>query len=112
MKIKEEKLKEYNDFAETNSKDGYSYGVIKCMTIWADKMEEKMDQGKSLEEIAWDTFLEADKIVGGTTGYQYGWIVYGLATYWEYGNALNKWHNKEYGYEGEGTVNPAVMTVK
>ena len=111
MKIKEDKLKEYNNFVETNRKDGYSYAVVRCMNIWADMMERRIEQGESLEDIAWDTFLRADRIVGGTTGYQYGWIVYGLAKYWEYGDALNKWHNKKYGYKGEGTVNPAIMVV-
>lgn len=24
---------------------------------------------------------------------------------------LRKWHNKEYGYDGDGVVNPAVITV-
>jgi hypothetical protein len=24
---------------------------------------------------------------------------------------LRKWHNKEYNYEGEGTVNPAILTI-
>lgn len=34
-----------------------------------------------------------------------------LSQCWEYGEYLRKWHNKEYGYDGDGVVNPAVMTV-
>jgi hypothetical protein len=28
---------------------------------------------------------------------------------WKHGEALRKWHNKEYGHEGDGVVNPAVV---
>lgn len=42
----------------------------------------------------------------------YGMAVSILSQCWKYGEFLRKWHNKEYGYEGDGVVNPAVMTVK
>jgi hypothetical protein len=41
----------------------------------------------------------------------YGGAVSILAQCWEYGEDLRKWHNKEYDYEGDGTVNPAVVTI-
>lgn len=41
----------------------------------------------------------------------YGVAVRILSLYWEYGECLRKWHNKEYGYDGDGVVNPAVITV-
>lgn len=47
----------------------------------------------------------------GITGFMYGMAVSILAQTWEYGELLRKWHNKEYNYEGEGTVNPAIITV-
>lgn len=41
----------------------------------------------------------------------YGYAVSILSQCWEYGEYLRKWHNKEYGYDGDGVVNPAIMTV-
>ena len=41
----------------------------------------------------------------------YGVAVQILSMEWEYGEYLRKWHNKEYDYEGEGAVNPAILTV-
>ena len=44
------------------------------------------------------------------------WIMYGcavsiLSQCWKYGEELRKWHNKEYNYDGDGVVNPAVLTI-
>ena len=52
---------------------------------------------------------EADE--EGITRFMYGAAVSILSQCWEYGEHLRKWHNKEYGYEGDGVVNPAVITV-
>ena len=48
----------------------------------------------------------------GITGFMYGCAVSILSHYWEYGEFLQKWHNKEYGYEGEGVVNPAILVIE
>lgn len=42
----------------------------------------------------------------------YGCAVNILAQCWKYGEELRKWHNKEYNYNGNGVVNPAVLTIK
>ena len=47
----------------------------------------------------------------GITGFMYGAAVSILSQCWEYGECLRKWHNKDYGYDGDGVVNPAVITV-
>ena len=47
----------------------------------------------------------------GITGFMYGCAVSILSKCWVYGEYLRKWHNKEYGYDGDGVVNPAIMTV-
>ena len=52
---------------------------------------------------------EAD--VEGITGFMYGCAVSILSQCWKYGEELRKWHNKEYNYEGDGVVNPAVFTI-
>jgi len=41
----------------------------------------------------------------------YGCAVSILSQCWEYGEYLRKWHNKKYDYDGDGAVNPAIMTV-
>lgn len=45
------------------------------------------------------------------TGFMYGCAVSILSQCWEYGEYLRKWHNKKYDYDGDGAVNPAVITV-
>ena len=72
-------------------------------------MEEKIENGEKLSDIAESTSHEAD--VEGITGFMYGCAVSVLSNVWEYGDELRKWHNKEYDYEGDGVVNPAILTV-
>ena len=45
----------------------------------------------------------------GITGYMYGCAVSILSQCWKYGEYLRKWHNKEYNYDGDGVVNPAIF---
>lgn len=56
--------------------------------------------------------LSYDADTEGITGFMYGCAVSILSQCWEYGQYLRKWHNKEYGYDGMGVVNPAVMSLK
>lgn len=77
-------------------------------------MEEKIkaseeDEMKVIVDNAKQLSYEADK--EGITGFMYGVAVSILSQCWEYGEFLRKWHNKEYGYDGNGVVNPAVITV-
>lgn len=60
-------------------------------------------------EVFYECDSEAEK--EGITGFMYGVAVSILSQCWEYGEFLRKWHNKEYGYDGDGVVNPAVITV-
>jgi len=45
------------------------------------------------------------------TGFMYGCAVNILSQCWEYGEQLRKWHNKQYDYDGNGVVNPAVLKI-
>jgi hypothetical protein len=105
-----EKADEYKTYAANNSKDGYSKAVIEYGENWAKLMQVELAAGKSIIDIADET----QKGLGylGITGFQYGCAVKGLSHFWKHGEALRKWHNKEYGHEGEGVVNPAVLTLK
>lgn len=77
-------------------------------------MEEKIkasedDEMKVIVDNAKQLSHEANK--EGIAGSMYGVAVSILSRYWEYGECLRKWHNKECGYNGDGVVNPAVITV-
>lgn len=110
MRIKKGKEADYDRFVETNSCDGYSYGVVKYMRWWADMMEAEMAKGKKLTDIAEKTSRDADK--EGITGFMYGCAVAALADFWEYGEELRQWHNGKYGHNGDGVVNPAILTIE
>ena len=72
-------------------------------------IESSGDPVKAINENAKQRADEAD--TDGITGFMYGYAVNILAQCWEYGEILRRWHNKEYSYEGEGVVNPAVLTI-
>ena len=107
MKLKNKKG--WERFVTANN-DPYGSGVVRYAERWANMMEQEMESGKSLIDIADATSNKAD--TEGITGYMYGCAVSVLSQVWEHGEELRKWHNKEYGYEGNGTVNPAIITIK
>lgn len=109
MKIKKGKGKEFKRFVDINSKDFYSLGVVNYMKRWADLMEKEIENGAKVADIADKTSYIAD--TEGITGYMYGCVVSALSHFWEYGEELRKWHNKKYNHDGEGVVNPAIITV-
>lgn len=109
MKIKAGKEKDFERFVEVNSKDFYSLGVVNYVKRWAELMEKEIENGAKLLDIAKRTSNEAD--TEGITGYMYGCAVNILSQMWEHGEELRRWHNKEYNYEGDGVVNPAVITI-
>lgn len=92
------------------NRDPYGSAVIRYAERWANMMEEEMEAGKSLIEIADSTSHKAD--TEGITGFMYGCAVDILSQVWEHGDELRRWHNKEYGYSGDGVVNPAIITIK
>jgi hypothetical protein len=102
-------------FVENNSKDQYSNGVVMYSQWWARLMQQAMDKGAKLEDIAESTSSEAG--VEGITGFMYGATVNALAHCWKYGDQLRRWHNSKYGKQGEkaneagGTINPAVLVI-
>ena len=97
-----------------NNQDFYGLGVYTFAERWADLMENDVvhygDPEKAIAEKAKERSHEAD--TEGITGFQYGAAVSILSEVWEYGDILRKWHNGEYNYDGDGVVNPAILTVK
>lgn len=101
---------EYAEYVATNSKDGYSRGIVDYAEYWAKLMQKEVATGKQVSEVA----DECQKPLGflGITGFMYGCAVKALAHFWIHGEDLRKWHNKQYGVseEKKGTVNPAIIT--
>lgn len=93
-------------FAKQN---GSGYGEV-CFTYanrWATMMDEAIKEGKVVKDIAEELSRTAD--IEGISGTMYGFVVNMLSVCWIHGEELRKWHNKDYGHEGDGVVNPAVI---
>jgi hypothetical protein len=101
-----------------NNRDAYGGGVIAYAERWGRLMQSEMAAGKLLEEIADPTSHEAD--TDGITGFMYGAAVSVLASCWEHGEQLRRWHNlkTQIGSEGEsanesgGVLNPAMFSIR
>lgn len=114
MKIVEGKEKEYKDWYDKNS-DGYGRACFTYAERWAEMMEEKIEESpddvmKVIVDNAFKLSMEADE--EGITGFMYGCAVSILSQCWTYGEFLRKWHNGEYNYDGDGVVNPAILSIK
>ena len=112
MKIIKGKEKEYKDWYDKNS-DEYSRACFTYAERWAELLEAEIDKSNDVTKCFADNAdrLSREADTEGITGFMYGCAVSILSLYWEYGEYLRKWHNKEYGYDGKGVVNPAIMTV-
>ena len=112
MKIAKGKEKEYQDWYNKNS-DPYGRACFTFAERWAELLEEQINKSDNVMQCIIDN---ADKCsheadTEGITGFMYGCAMTILARCWEYGEYLRKWHNKEYGYDGDGVVNPAIIGV-
>lgn len=89
--------------------DPYGGAVYKYAEGWAKLMQVELRKGKSIKDCAEETSHKMGFM--GITGFMYGAAVVVLSKCWKHGEELRKWHNKEYGHEGAGVVNPAVLTI-
>ena len=101
--------KENWDIGIANNQDSYGSAIYEYAEDWGKLMQFEMNNGKFLIECADDTSHRAD--LDGITGFMYGAAVSVLSGCWKYGEELRKWHNKEYNHEGDGVVNPAILTL-
>ncbi len=117
MKIREGQEERYQKFVSANT-DFYGKEILGYGERWADLMEMRIaTTGESLKKIAKRASHEAD--INGISGAMYGCAVSFLATCWERGDELRRWHNLDcqIGTEGEsanetgGTLNPAMMVI-
>lgn len=112
MKIIKGKEKEYKDWYNKNS-DEYGRACFTYAERWAELLEAEINKSNDVMKCFVDNAdrLSHEADTEGITGFMYGCAVSILSQSWEYGEYLRKWHNKEYDYDGDGVVNPAIMTV-
>lgn len=104
------KQEEWEKCKEINSKDDYSSCVIDYTILWAQYMEYLMGKhGKKLSDV-WDMSSSLADIYG-ITGFMYGCAVSTLSSVWKYGKELRVQYNSKFNYNGEGVVNPAILTL-
>ena len=114
MKIIPGKEEEYRGWYNNNNLDPYGHGVFTFLERWAALMEEAIEKSGNPEE-AIEKYANSLSHVAdteGITGFMYGVAVEILSKEWVYGETLRKWHNKKYGHEGDGCVNPAIWTIE
>jgi hypothetical protein len=99
----------YDSWKAKNS-DPYGSATFRYAEKWADMMEEKIEAGEKLDDIADKLSHDAD--VEGITGFMYGCAVSILSQCWQFGEDLRVWHNAQYNHNGSGVVNPAILTVE
>lgn len=104
------KQEEWENCKAINSKDDYSNCVIDYTILWAQYMEYLMaTQDKKVADV-WDRSSHLADIYG-ITGFMYGCAVSILSSVWKYGEELRMQHNSKYNHEGDGVVNPAILTI-
>lgn len=113
MKILNGKEQEYKDWRNKNT-DPYGHACFTYAERWAKMLENAIEN--STDEPMKVIVGNADRLgheadIEGITGSMYGAAVSILSQCWKYGEELRKWYNKEYNYEGDGVVNPAILTV-
>ncbi len=110
MQFKDEAAKKvWDEIVEKNSHNPYGRCVVNYTRRWAKYMQTLIAEGKAVIEIAEQASYDAN--IEGITALMYGCAVSVLSQIWKYGEELRKWHNKDYGYEGDDVVKPAVLTI-
>jgi hypothetical protein len=100
---------EYQKFEEMNKDNPFWSGIKSFAVRWADLMENGIEEGKELKDVAKETEYPAD--TERITGAMYNSAVNYLVLVWKYGEQLKKWHNDKYGYNGNGVVDSCFIHV-
>ena len=101
---------------EEANADPYGSAIVRYAQAWARLMQSRMAQGYELEAVAQPSSFDAN--LEHITGFMYGAAVAILASTWEHGERLRRWHNRDtqIANEGEdanesgGVLNPAMLT--
>ena len=112
MKIKNGMENKYKEWFDKNN-DPYGRRCFTYAECWAELLESNIIDNCDIQKVIVDNAEECSRKADtdGITGFMYGMAVSILSECWEYGDYLRKWHNKEYNYEGNGVVNPAILTI-
>lgn len=102
----------------SNNTDPYGSGVYRFAESWANLMEKRLVDGKTVADVAQQASHDAD--TEGITGFMYGCAVNVLSQAWKHGEELRRWHNldTQIGTEGEkanesgGVLNPALLNIR
>lgn len=95
---------------KSKNQDSYGACIYEYAEGWAKLMQVRISLGEKVHQMAETSSEEMGFL--GITGFMYGAAVGILSQYWKHGEELRKWHNKEYGHDGEGFVNPAILSIK
>jgi len=117
MKCKNDEAQAGWDLTVKNNDDPYGKAGVDFARRWADLMEQRIDGGATLTDVAKQCSHDAD--TEGITGFMYGCAVSILSQTWVHGEELRRWHNldTQIGTEGEaanasgGTLNPALLNI-
>lgn len=91
MKVRNKDV--YMKWKRVNANDGYSFDIFKFSEKWADLMEEEVEKGHNIEEIADDT----SKIAGidELTNTMFDSALDILYRCWIYGYELETWFKRK-----------------
>ena len=99
------KFWEYN--SKLYSRKSYGKDVIKFAYKWASCAEKCILKGRQIEDsIAYAAIYCGVHMISVSI---YINVVLLLVNTWKYGEGLRKYHNKKYGYEGDGIANPGIL---
>ena len=85
----------WDQAVKDGGRDKLGVGTITLAYEWGRKMQEQLDAGRSLKDVAWDCFCRADDIVGGATGGMAKSATTLLGETWQHGGELVTWHNEQ-----------------
>lgn len=106
----EESEQLWKEFVVNNS-DFYGLGVINYASRLAKYVQYLMkNHNAEFSSVIYNASNLCD--IEGITGFMYGYAINILSQCWKYGDDLRKWHNKQYNHDGDGVVNPAILTVE
>lgn len=115
--INEEAELEWMNCLEKSKDDEYSETTMKFAEKLASILEKEIHSSRYISTPSETIAKTAEKAsqnasdIFDVTGFQYGWAIGALSKVWFYGKELRAWHNHRYDYDGDGVVNPAIITI-
>ena len=83
----------WEQFKRENSHGDGPIATIAFIEAWADLMESRIARGETIEAIAQQTSVKAERAVGGLTGALFNFARRKLVQVWVHGGELSKWRD-------------------